>query len=78
MGLSKVKVLGPGKVKLVHQLNNDGTPYAEDVTVEVQPGVDPSRIDFLTKQDGKIGVASFSFSAYDNVDESQMKFPEDE
>lgn len=59
MGLSKIKVVEPGKVKVLHQLNGDGTPYAEDVTIE---SVVPGRLDWLESQDGKIGVFSFSFS----------------
>lgn len=75
MGLSKAVKLGPGKVKFVHQLNNDGTPYAEDVTVEVQAGVPDGRIDFLEQHDGKVGVFSFSFSPYATAPEG-IKFPE--
>lgn len=75
MGLSKIKKISPGKVKIVHQLNADGTTYAEDVTVEVQEGVPASRIDYLESQDGKVGVFSFSFSPYATEPEG-LKFPE--
>jgi hypothetical protein len=73
MGLSKVKKLGPGKVKFIHQLNDDGTAYAEDVTVESDV---PGRIAYFEQQDGKVGVLSFSFSPYDTAPDG-VKFPED-
>ena len=72
MGLSKVKKLGPGKVKFIHQLNPDGTAYAEDVTVESDV---PGRLDYFEKQDGKIGVLSFTFSESNPAPEG-VKFPE--
>lgn len=75
MGMSKVVVDSPTKVRLVHQLNGDGSAYAEDLTVELQPGVDASRLDYLKNQDGKIGVVSFGFSAYDPAPEGLL-FPE--
>lgn len=75
MGLSKVVDKGDGKVVLVHQLDGNGTAYAEDITVEVQAGVSPSRLDWLSKQDGKIGVANVSFSAYEG-DYSSLRFPD--
>lgn len=75
MGYSKIVNKGNGKVVLVHQLNQDGSAYAEDITVEVQAGVDPSRIDHLTKQDGKIGTAGVYFTASEG-DFSLVKFPE--
>jgi hypothetical protein len=59
MGMSKIKVLGPGKVKAVHQLNSDGTTYAEDITIESDV---PGRLAWLESNDGKVGVFSFSFS----------------
>ena len=77
MGLSKVVRLENGRgVKLVHQLDQDGTPYAEDVTIEVQPGVDPSRLSYLLSKEGQIGVAGWNFVAEENVDHSGIKFPE--
>jgi hypothetical protein len=60
MGSSKVKVIKPGEVKVLHQLNSDGTPYAEDVTIKSSV---PGRLAYLESQDGKIGVFLFSFSA---------------
>ena len=77
MGSSKVKKIAPGKVKFVHQLNPDGTAYAEDVTIEVQPGVDPSRLSYLESQDGQIGLLSYSFQPVTG-DQSSLKFPEDQ
>jgi len=58
MGMSKIKVLGPGRVKAVHQLNSDGTAYAEDVTIESDV---PGRLAWLEEHDGKVGIFSFSF-----------------
>jgi len=75
MGYSKIANKGNGKVLAVHQLAEDGKAYAEDVEVTVQAGVDPSRVDWLAQQDGKIGVFSFSFSAAD-VDAANIKFPD--
>lgn len=72
MGMSKIKVVGPGKVKAVHQLNSDGTACAEDVTIESDV---PGRLDWLEKQDGKVGVFSFSFSAYETEPDGLL-FPE--
>lgn len=62
MGYAKVVKITDRKVRLEHQLNSDGTAYAEDVTIEVADSVDPSRIAWLTSQDGKVGIASFGFS----------------
>lgn len=73
MGLVKVKKLAPGKVKFIHQLNDDGTPYAEDVTVESSV---PGRLDYFEKQEGKVGVVNLSFSPYDTVPEG-LKFPDE-
>ncbi len=75
MGYSKVVDKGNGKVVIVHQLNPDGSGYAEDVTVEVQAGVDPGRVDWLAKQDGQVGTVSVSFSPASG-DFSALKFPE--
>jgi hypothetical protein len=75
MGSSKVVVISPRKVKLVHQLGSDGVPYAEDITIELQPDVDEYRLKFLVDQDGKIGYGSFSFSAQ-NPQPEGLKFPE--
>lgn len=78
MGYSKVVVISERKVKFVHQLDSDGTAYAEDITIEIDETVDPSRIKYLVDQDGKIGYASFSFSAAAESDYlSVIKFPEE-
>lgn len=73
MGMSKVVAKADGKVVFVHQLNQDGTPYAEDVTIEAQAGVAAGRVDWTAK-DGQIGVISWSFTPYDNA--GDLKFPE--
>ncbi|MDA8394793.1 MAG: hypothetical protein M0T72_06035 [Candidatus Dormibacteraeota bacterium] len=76
MGLSKVVPLANGRgVKLVHQLNSDGTPYAEDITIEVQPGVDPERLSYLLSKAGTVGAAGWSFAPMDGV--HGLLFPED-
>jgi hypothetical protein len=75
MGYCKIVNKGNGKVVAVHQLNQDGTAYAEDVEVRVQAGVDPRRVDWLAQQDGKIGTFNFSFTASD-ADPTNFKFPE--
>ena len=76
MGFSKVVKLNESTVKLVHQLNGDGTPYAEDVTIAVQLGVDPRRIDWLMRHEGKVGVASFSFTPSGDPPNDLLLFPE--
>lgn len=73
MGLCKV-VATSGKVVFVHQLNQDGTPYAEDVTIEAQPGVPASRVDW-SKFNGQVGTIGWSFSPYTTVPEGLL-FPE--
>ena len=73
MGLCKV-VASEGKVRFVHQLNSDGTPYAEDVTIEAQEGVPASRVDWADK-DGQIGTISWSFTPYPTA--TGLLFPED-
>ncbi len=76
MGMSKVVPLANGRgVKLVHQLDSDGTPYAEDITIEVQPGVDPERLSYLLSKAGTIGAATYSFYPHDGV--IGLLFPED-
>jgi hypothetical protein len=75
MGYSKVVNKGNGKVVIVHQLDQDGKPYAEDVTVEVQAGVDPHRVAGLASLDGKIGYLSYQFSPASPQPEN-IKFPE--
>ena len=72
MGMSKIKVISPGKVKAIHQLNGDGTAYAEDVTIESNV---PGRLDWLEKQDGKVGVFNFGFSTYETEPEGLL-FPD--
>ena len=75
MGLCKVVRLENGRgVRLVHQLDQDGNAYAEDITVEVQEGVDPSRLSDLMAKDGKIGICSWYFSE-DPVDPGSVTFP---
>lgn len=74
MGLSKVVNKGNGEIVLVHQLDQNGKAYAEDITVKVQEGVDPSRLSYLASQDGKIGVANVTFSKYDQ-DFPDIQFP---
>lgn len=73
MGMSKVKVVAPGEVKILHQRNPDGTPYAEDITITSDV---PGRLDWLAKQDGTVGVFSFSFSPSEHVDIEQLVFAE--
>ena len=73
MGFCKVVAKADGKVVFVHQLNSDGTPYAEDVTIEAQSGVAPGRVNW-TDRDGQIGTISWSFSPQENV--TGLKFPE--
>ncbi len=76
MGMSKVKVIAPGKVKVLHQLNADGTPYAEDVTIESSV---PGRLSYLESQDGKVGIFSFSFtSQFDAAPDGLLFADEDE
>lgn len=74
MGYSKIVDKGNGKVVFVHQLDQDGKAYAEDVTVETQAGV-ASRVEYFAKQDGAVGVVSVSFSPT-TADTSSVKFPE--
>ncbi len=74
MGSCKV-VASSGKVVFVHQLDQDGKPYAEDVTIEAQKGVPASRVDWSDK-DGQVGTISWSFTP-STGDTSSLKFPED-
>lgn len=74
MGSCKV-VASAGKVVFVHQLDQDGKPYAEDVTIEAQKGVPLSRVDWAAK-DGQVGTISWSFTPT-TADTSSIKFPED-
>lgn len=74
MGYAKVVKQSDRKVKIVHQLNDDGTPYAENVTIELQEGVDASRLEYLTSMDGRVGILSYSFRAEENT--PSVKFPE--
>ncbi len=76
MGLSKVVKLANGRgVKLVHQLDHDGSAYAEDITIEVQPGVDPERLSYLLSKEGTVGAASWGFTPADGV--HGLQFPEE-
>jgi hypothetical protein len=81
MGYSKVVKLANGRgVKFVHQLDQDGTAYAEDITVEVQPGVDPEeRLRFFLKADGAIGYASINFvrAVQDAASLREVRFPDE-
>lgn len=67
MGMSKVVNKGNGEIVFVHQLDQNGKAYAEDITIKVQEGVDPNRLAWFANQDGKVGVASVSFSPYDQT-----------
>lgn len=73
MGMSKVVKVSDHEVRLVHQLDGDGKPYAEDITITTSDSVDPSRLSWLTSKDGKVGIASFSFSETDVS--GDIKFP---
>ncbi len=74
MGYCKV-VASAGRVKFVHQLDQNGEAYAEDVTIEAQPLVPLGRVDWADK-DGQVGTISWSFSPT-TADTSSVKFPED-
>ncbi len=74
MGLSKIVNKG-NKIVFVHQLGQDGKPYAENIIIELQPGVPESRNEYWATMDGKIGVVSVSFTKYDQVF-SDLQFPE--
>jgi len=76
VGYSKVIKVSEHKVRLVHQLNPDGTPYAEDVTVETAEGVDPGRLDYLGQYDGQLGYVSVSFSPA-GESAGDVKFPDE-
>jgi len=73
MGYCKV-VASAGKVKFVHQLDQNGEAYAEDVTIEAQKGVPLSRVDWADK-DEQVGTISWSFTPTTG-DTSSIKFPE--
>lgn len=73
MGYCKIKKIGPGKVRFLHQLNSDGTAYAEDVTIESEV---PGRLAYYEAQDGQVGVLNYSFSPVVG-DHSSLKFPEE-
>jgi len=75
MGFSKVVNKGNGKIVLVHQLDQNGKAYAEDITIQVQEGVDPSRLAWWESKDGKIGAANVTLAIYDQVF-PDLKFPE--
>lgn len=72
MGMTKVVRTAENQVKLVHQLGNDGKPYAEDITIDVPAG-SGSRLDQY--KEGAIGVANVSFTAYDPAP-TGIEFPE--
>jgi hypothetical protein len=76
MGYAKVIKVSDHKIRLVHQLNPDGTPYAEDITVETADDVDPGRLAYLAAHDGKIGYASVSFSPVGDEEPAGVVFPE--
>lgn len=75
MGFSKIVKVSDHEVRLVHQLNSDGSAYAEDITVTTPDEVDASRLAWLGDQDGKIGVASVAFTASEHS--GDIKFPEE-
>ena len=75
MGSCKVVAKSKGKVVFVHQLSIDGTAYAEDVTIEAQPGVEASRVDW-TDRDGQVGNISWVFTPT-QTDPTNIRFPED-
>lgn len=78
MGYAKVKKISDHKIKLLHQLHPDGTPYAENIIIELDESVDPSRLSYLASQDGKIGIASIAFSPSDESYISKdIQFPEE-
>lgn len=74
MGYSKVVKVSNRQIRILHQLA-DGKPYAEDVTITIDEQVDPSRLDYLASQDGKIGVLYLSFSP-SNPQPEGVTFPE--
>lgn len=73
MGYSKIVKISDRKVRIEHQLNNDGTPYAEDVTLEIADSVNPSRLSYLV--DGSIGILSYSFTPVAEI--VGLRFPSD-
>lgn len=76
MGYYKVIAVSKHKVKLVHQLNTDGTAYAEDITVETMENVDEGRLDYLGKYDGTVGYANLTFSrAPEVMSTDSIRFP---
>lgn len=75
MGYSKVVKVSERSVKFVHQLDMDGKAYVEDVTIEVQPGVEASRLSYFMTMAGQIGVVSVSFSP-NTATVNNSKFPE--
>ena len=77
MGYAKVVKVSDREVRFVHQLDNDGTPYAEDVTLSVPEEVDPDRLSYYAEMDWKIGVISYTFSPADSNTEG-LVFPETE
>ncbi len=77
MGYTKVKKISDHEVRLVHQLGQDGQPYAEDIVVTTAEGVSPHRLDYLAQYDGKIGIANVSFSPGSEREQSaEVEFPE--
>lgn len=73
MGYSKIVKISDRKVRIEHQLNNDGTPYAADVTLEIADSVNPSRLSYLV--DGSIGILSYSFTPVAEI--VGLRFPSD-
>lgn len=76
MGYTKVVKVSDRKIRMLHQLDSDGKPYAEDVTIEVAESVDPSRLSYLGAKDGQIGVFSWGFSPAGGLDDG-LQFPEE-
>lgn len=78
MGYSKVIKVSDHKIRVVHQLGQDGEPYAEDLTIETAESVDPGRLGYLAQNDGRVGIMSFSFSPVAEGAAEGMKFPGDD
>lgn len=73
MGYSKIveKTASPNRVRIVHQLDQDGKRYGEDITIEGPEG----RI-LINGEEGDIGVLSVNFSKNPPEVTTSVKFPE--
>lgn len=76
MGFAKVEKISDHEVRFVHQLDNEGKPYAEDVILKLDESVDPSRLAYLAGQEGKVGTVSYSFRATERPE--SVRFPGEE